>query len=85
MNIEDIDDTPKRSTRKDRSERRGLNTDEVEGMGYVQMNEAADEEGWPYPDEDDPETTEYHAERRAGALVYYQMDGRERRPKRKRR
>ena len=33
-------------------------------MGFVDMKAHSDEDGWPYPDGDDPETTEcYHTDR----------------------
>lgn len=46
------------SKRKDKSERRNLNSEEMSNMGFVEMQEAADEDGWPYPDDDGEETTE---------------------------
>lgn len=44
--------------RKDRNKRRNLNSQEMHDMGYAELRENANEDGWPYPDSDDPETTE---------------------------
>lgn len=46
--------------RKPREHRRSLNSDESESLGFADMWAAADEEGWPYPDDDDEDTTESH-------------------------
>lgn len=43
--------------RRDRSERRNLNSQESHDLGYYDLQSQADEDGWPYPD-DDEETTE---------------------------
>ena len=29
-------------------------------MGYVELQANANEDGWPYPDDDDEETTEHY-------------------------
>lgn len=44
--------------RKDRKTRRNLNAQEMHDMGYADLRANADEDGWPYPDDDDVETTE---------------------------
>ena len=44
--------------RRDRSERRNLNSQESHDLGYTDLQSQADEDGWPYPDDDDEETTE---------------------------
>lgn len=44
--------------RRDRDKRRNLNAQEMHDMGFAELRENADEDGWPYPDDDDPETTE---------------------------
>ena len=44
--------------RKERSNRRNLNSQEMHDMVYVDMRASADEDGWAYPDDDDAETTE---------------------------
>jgi hypothetical protein len=44
--------------RKPKDERRFLNSEESSAMGFTEMQDAADEDGWPYPDDDDDETTE---------------------------
>lgn len=44
--------------RKSRHRRRHWNAEESEAMGFVDLQENADEDGWPYPDDDDEETTE---------------------------
>lgn len=44
--------------RKDRNKRRNLNSQEMHDLGYADLRTNADEDGWPYPDDDDPETTE---------------------------
>lgn len=46
------------SKRKPKDERRFLNSEEAEAMGFTEMQAASDEDGWPYPDDDDDETTE---------------------------
>lgn len=44
--------------------RRSLNVREMYSMGFVDMKSHSDEDGWPYPDSDEPETTEcYHTDR----------------------
>ena len=49
--------------RRDRSERRNLNSQESHDLGYYDLQSQADEDGWPYPDDDDEETTENRARR----------------------
>lgn len=44
--------------RRDRSQRRNLNSQESHDLGYYDLQAQADEDGWPYPDDDDEETTE---------------------------
>ena len=44
--------------RKPKDERRFLNSEESSAMGFTDMQEAADEDGWAYPDDDGGETTE---------------------------
>lgn len=52
------------SNRIDRSVRRNLNAQEVYAFGFVDLKTNSDEDGWPYPDDDDAETTErYHYDR----------------------
>ena len=46
------------SNRRDRSQRRNLNSQEMHDMGYAELRENADEDGWAYPDDDDDETTD---------------------------
>jgi hypothetical protein len=45
----------------DRDQRRNLNSDERYAFGFTDMQYFADEDGWPYPDDDDEETTENRA------------------------
>ncbi len=44
--------------RRGRESRRNLNAQEMHDMGYADLKANADEDGWPYPDDDDEETTE---------------------------
>jgi hypothetical protein len=44
--------------RRPRKERRFLNSEESEAMGFVELQANADDTGWPYPDDDDEDTTE---------------------------
>jgi hypothetical protein len=44
--------------RADRDERRNLNSDEMYAMGFVDLLDASNDDGWPYSDTDDEETTE---------------------------
>ena len=44
--------------RRDKTEHRFLNSDEMESMGFTELKANDIEEGWPYPDTDDVETTE---------------------------
>jgi len=44
--------------RKDRDKRRNLNSQEMHDLGYADLRTNSDEDGWPYPDDDDAETTE---------------------------
>lgn len=41
------------SDRRPREERRNLNAQEAESMGFVEMQELNDDEGWPYDDSDE--------------------------------
>jgi hypothetical protein len=41
-----------------RRKRRNRNSEEMSAMGFTDMVYWADEDGWPYPDDDDLETTE---------------------------
>lgn len=47
--------------RKDKTERRNLNTEEMEAMGFTDFSANNNEDGWPYPDDDDDETTERYS------------------------
>jgi hypothetical protein len=38
--------------------RRALSSSEMYAMGFAELAEHDDEDGWPYPDDDEPETTE---------------------------
>ena len=44
--------------RRHKTERRNLNPEEMEAMGFADLKANDDEDGWPYPDDDDEETTE---------------------------
>lgn len=44
--------------RRDKTERRNLNSEEMEAMGFTEMAIDRDDEGWPYPDNDDSDDTE---------------------------
>lgn len=57
------------SKRKPKDERRFLNSEESEAMGFADLQANADEDGWAYPDDDDDETTEKH-------LRYGEQNGR---------
>lgn len=47
--------------RIDRMFRKNLNSQEMHDLGFTDLKTRSDEDGWPYPDDDDPETTEcYH-------------------------
>ena len=45
----------------DREQRRNLNSDEMYSLGFADLQFNSDEDGWPYPDDDDEETTENRA------------------------
>lgn len=49
--------------RKDREDRRNLNAQEMHDLGFADLQAAADEDGWPYPDDDDDETTECYVDK----------------------
>lgn len=44
--------------RKNKEDRRNLNSEEMSNMGFAEMQELADEDGWAYSDDDGGETTE---------------------------
>lgn len=44
--------------RRDREQRRNLNSQEMYNMGFAELQENSDEDGWAYADDDDEETTE---------------------------
>lgn len=45
--------------RRDRSQRRHLNPEESFSMGFAELQEKADEDGWAYSDNDPDETTQF--------------------------
>lgn len=47
-----------RNRRVPREERRNLNIEESYSLGFVDMQERQSDDGWPYDDCDDEETTE---------------------------
>jgi hypothetical protein len=59
------------TARKPKHKRRHLNSEEMEAMGFADLQHNADEDGWPYPDDDDPETTECYLIQRKPAVVRY--------------
>jgi len=59
--------------RRSREDRRNLNIDEMESMGFVDMWELSEREGWCYDDCDDMETTEcYRYKSGDRLLVFYE-------------
>jgi len=40
--------------------RRNRSVQEMSAMGFTDMQTCADEDGWPYPDDDDEITTEHY-------------------------
>jgi hypothetical protein len=43
---------------RDRNQRRNLNANEMYALGFVELAIDNDDDGWPYRDDDDDETTE---------------------------
>jgi len=46
------------SRRKDRDKRRNFNSQEMHDLGYADLQARANEDGWPYADDDGSESTE---------------------------
>ncbi len=55
--------TSPRNRRTPRQQRRNLNSEEMYALGFVEMQARADNDGWPYADDDDFETTENWTDR----------------------